>query len=119
MYLAVAQIEAAAVAVVCQHAVFERHSSLLLRYALVVLDDVIASEPLTMAAQSLNPLGQSAALDETVIGKPAEQATPRLVSLTGVDCSKLVVIDADLSDRHFAGAHVRPAQPGSRDLQPW
>jgi len=79
-----AQVEAAASAVFCHHAIFERHASLLLRYALVVLDDVIAGEPLTVAAaESLNPLGQTAPLDEALIGKPSEEGRPRLLSLAG------------------------------------
>ena len=101
----VTQVETAATAVLCPHAVFERHASLLLRYALVLLDDVIAGEPLTVAAaESLNPLGQGTPLDDAVIGKPPDDARPRLLSLAGVDCSKLVVTDADLSRCHFAGA---------------
>jgi hypothetical protein len=100
----VAQVEAAASAVFCHHAIFERPASLLLRYALVVLDDVIAGLPVTVAAaESLNPLGQTAPLDEALIGKPPEEARPRLLSLAGVDCSKPVVTDADLSRCHFAG----------------
>ena len=99
------QVEAAAAAMFCPHAVFERHASLLLRYALVVLDDVIVGEPLTVAAaESLNPLGQNTPLDEAVISKPPSDVRPRLLSLAGVDCSKLVITDADLSSCHFAGA---------------
>lgn len=99
------QVEATATAVFCPHAVFERHASLLLRYAQVILDDVIAGGSLTVAGtEPLSPLGQSTPLDEAVIGKHLDDTRPRLLSLAGVDCSKLVVTDADLSACHFAGA---------------
>jgi uncharacterized protein YjbI with pentapeptide repeats len=101
----VTQVEAAAAGVFCPHAIFGEHATLLLRYAQVMLDDVIVGGPLTIAAaESLNPLGQSTPLDEALISRPPDEARPRLLSLAGVDCSELVITDADLSSCHFAGA---------------
>ncbi len=36
-------------------------------------------------------------MDESLIDKPPGEASPRLISLVGVDCSQLVLADIDLS----------------------
>jgi hypothetical protein len=99
------QIEAAAKAAICNHATFTRHATLLLRYAMIVLDDVIVAEPMTVAAtEPLSAPGQKKRMDETLVAIPPGEASPRLISLVGVDCSQLVVTDVDLSQCHFAGS---------------
>ncbi len=101
------QIQAAAEGVMCQHATFTRHATVLLRYALVILDDVLSDEPLTVvaAAEPFNARGQTTPMDESLIGKPPGEAKARLVSLVGVDCSRLVLTDVDLSRCQFAGTY--------------
>ena len=100
------QIEAAANNVMCQHAAFARHATLLLRYAQVILGDLLLAEPLTIAAaEPFTAPGQTAPMGESLIGTAPGEAKPCLVSLVGVDCSLLVLTDIDLSHCHFAGTH--------------
>jgi hypothetical protein len=99
-------IEVAAAAVNCEQVTFNGDPTLQLRYAEVNLDRVSFDGPLTIAAASVpftEPGGDE--LDETQLARPGMGIEPRLMSLRGVDASRLVLVNVDLAECRLAHAH--------------
>ena len=104
------QIEVAASEVSVRQVSFAANATLRLRYATVVLDGVVSSGPMTVVgATEPFTLPQSPdepkRVDESLLAQAGRDVTPSLLSLRGVDASRLVLVNLNLSDCQFTEAH--------------
>lgn len=103
-------IEAAAAAVSARHSTFA-DATLRLRYAAVELDHATSTGPLTLmaAADAFTVPGADAArrspVDESALAGTGRDAGPSLLSLRGVDASRVALVNINLARCRFADAH--------------
>jgi hypothetical protein len=107
-------IEVAAAAVNCQQTTFAADATLRLRYASIVLDHATSERPVTIAAatrpftvprdpRSLDTSDRE--LDDTLLNRQGTAPGPKLLSLRGVDASRLVLVNIDLTECRFVDVH--------------
>lgn len=102
------QIEAAASYVFIVRAAFEADLTLRLRHAKALLHSVGTTGPLTLTgAAPFRTVGHTdGTLPEDGIEKSADgDASPHLLTIAGVDASRLVLCDVDLTGCRFADAY--------------
>ncbi|AJT68662.3 hypothetical protein T261_7060 [Streptomyces lydicus] len=95
-------IEAAAAYLVCRRTRWASTGSLRLRYATVDLSDAVVEHPLRVTSHSCAPIGiRGRALDESLLTE--RDAGVRIISLSGIDATHLVLTDIDLAGCLFTG----------------
>jgi hypothetical protein len=103
-------IEAAATTISIRHSTFV-DATLRLRYAAVELDHATSAGPLTLtaAAEEFTILGDDASrrspMDESAFAGIDRETEPSLLSLRGVDASRVALVNVNLSQCRFADAH--------------
>jgi uncharacterized protein YjbI with pentapeptide repeats len=102
-------IEVAATTVSLRHATFV-DATLRLRYAAVELDYATSAGPLTLTAAEEftildHDVSRCSPIDESALAGTARETKPSLLSLRGVDASRVALVNVDLSRCRFADAH--------------
>ncbi|MFJ3206236.1 pentapeptide repeat-containing protein [Streptomyces sp. NPDC086989] len=103
-FLVPALVEASATAVVCRQTRWASAATLRLRHATLDLTDAVTGGPLKVAFHPKPFVGRQRAipLAETLL--PARPETLQVTSVSGLDASHLVLIDADLTHCVFSAA---------------
>jgi uncharacterized protein YjbI with pentapeptide repeats len=94
----------------CALTIFEGTATLRVRWAEVVLDGAVFSQPSTLSSDEtfkgvLPDWGDEALISQSTLRIARQDPKPRLLSLRGVDVRNLVLSDVDLGFCIFQGAH--------------